>query len=201
MVNIMNEDYLFRTILIFGFAVLIPFMFYYRIRSQASGEKLDRRQEGLGLLIGIRLFGLITAVSLISFLINPENMNWSAITLPLWLRWLGVILGALAGSLILYTFHNLGTNLTDTVVTRKNHTFITSGPYRWVRHPFYVAMALAVLANSLAAANWFMLATGATVIILLALRTDIEEVKLIERFGDDYRQYMNRVNRFIPKFN
>src|SRR3989344_536615 len=178
MVNIMNEDYLFRTILIFGFAVLIPFMFYYRIRSQASGEKLDRRQEGLGLLIGIRLFGLITAVSLISFLINPENMNWSAITLPLWLRWLGVILGALAGSLILYTFHNLGTNLTDTVVTRKNHTFITSGPYRWVRHPFYVAMALAVLANSLAAANWFMLATGATVIILLALRTDIEEVKL-----------------------
>ena len=46
------------------------------------------------------------------------------------------------------------TNLTDTVVTRKEHTLVTSGPYRWVRHPFYSAFGLAVLANSVTAANF-----------------------------------------------
>ncbi len=44
------------------------------------------------------------------------------------------------------TLRSLGKNLTDTVVTRRAHTLVTSAPYRWVRHPFYDALALAVLA-------------------------------------------------------
>lgn len=42
-----------------------------------------------------------------------------------------------------WTFIVLGPNLTDTVVTRKVHGLVTTGPSRWVRHPFHVA-ALAV---------------------------------------------------------
>jgi len=33
---------------------------------------------------------------------------------------------------------------------------------------------------------------------MLVVRTPIEEAKLVERFGDDYRRYMARTNRFIP---
>jgi len=63
--------------------------------------------------------------------------------------------------MLLWTFQTLGPNLTDTVVTRKIHTLVTRGPYRWVRHPFYDSAALCIVANSLIAANWFLLLTGA----------------------------------------
>ena len=97
------------------------------------------------------------------------------------------------------TFRTLGKNLTDTVVTRAEHTLVTRGPYRWVRHPFYLATALAVVANSLVTANWFLALTGGIAFGLLVLRTRTEEEKLIERFGEDYKEYMERTGRFFPR--
>jgi protein-S-isoprenylcysteine O-methyltransferase Ste14 len=73
------------------------------------------------------------------------------------------------------------------------------GPYRWVRHPFYASVALLVPGVSLIAANWFLFVTGALVIGLLIIRTRTEEEKLLGRFGDSYRAYMERTGRFVPK--
>ena len=95
-----------------------------------------RRQEGLFLLISIRLLGVSGIAGLLAFLIAPSWMAWSSVPLPVPLRWLGVGLGIVAAALLIWTFRNLGKNLTDTVVTRKDHTLVTTGPYRWVRHPF-----------------------------------------------------------------
>ena len=89
--------------------------------------------------------------------------------------------------------------ITDTVVTRKQHSLVTTGPYRWVRHPFYVSFAVAILANSLVTANWFIFAVGAAAFLLIVVRTRKEEENLIERFGDDYRRYMQTTGRFWPR--
>src|SRR5262249_11834969 len=155
-------------------------------------EKLDRRQEGLVLLVGIRLLGLVGNGSFIAYLIDPGVMAWAALPMPGWVRWSGLSFGLLGAALILWTFHNLVKNLTDTVVTRKEHTLVTSGPYRWIRHPFYTAGALAVLGNALAAANWLFLAAGSLMFLLLAIRSRKEEENLIARFGDEYRNYRQR---------
>jgi protein-S-isoprenylcysteine O-methyltransferase Ste14 len=194
----MNDDQLFRLILLAGFVIFMPLGIRYRLRSR-SGEKLDRRQEGLFILITLRLAGIAAMLGFIAFLINPHWMEWAAIPLPIWLRWMGVGLGLIAGLAVLWTFQNLGRNLTDTVVTRKEHTLVVTGPYRWVRHPFYASAALVFLANSLATANWYLLATGVVVILLLTIRTRKEEENLIARFGDDYRAYMRRTGRFLPR--
>ena len=135
-----------------------------------------------------------------AFLIRPSWMAWSAVTLPVWLRWTGVGLGALGGFLVVWTLRTLGMNLTDTVVTRRAHTLVTGGPYRWVRHPFYVAALLMFLGNSLAAANGFLFAGGLIAFILLAARSRIEERKLLERFGEPYRTYREHTGRFLPKW-
>src|SRR5437868_371209 len=74
-----------------------------------------------------------------------------------------------------------------------------TGPYRWVRHPFYVSVALVILANSLVTANWYVFATGAVVFLLLVIRTGKEDQKLVEQFGDGYRQYMATTGRFWPR--
>jgi protein-S-isoprenylcysteine O-methyltransferase Ste14 len=195
-----NSDETFRIVLIIGAVLLFPAGLYYRIKSQASGERLDRRQEGLAILLTLRPIGLAGALGLIAFMVNPSSMAWSSLPLPDWLRWAGVGLGLAGGGLLLWTFSTLGPNLTDTVVTRKTHTLVTRGPYRWVRHPFYDSGALCILANSLVASNWFLLLTGTLALLLLVVRTRKEEENLLKRFGDDYRAYMARTGRFWPKF-
>jgi protein-S-isoprenylcysteine O-methyltransferase Ste14 len=195
----MTDDELFRLILIGGFVAVLPVGLYHRLKA-ATSEKLDRRQEGLFLLISIRLLGAVGMLGLLAFMIDPTWMAWSSVPLPVWLRWVGVGLGVLAASLLIWIFRNLGKNITDTVVTRKEHFLVLTGPYRWVRHPFYVAFALAMLANSLATANWLFFVGGAVAFALLVVRTRKEEEKLIERFGDDYRRYMATTGRFWPRF-
>lgn len=38
------------------------------------------------------------------------------------------------------------------------------------------------------------------ILLLLALRSRVEEANLLNRFGDDYRNYMDRTGRFLPLF-
>jgi len=195
----MNHDQTFRLVLIVGALLVLPVMVYHRLKSQATGEKLDRWQEGLFILFTLRPLGIATMLGLMAYMINPGWMAWSSVNFPDWLRWAGVGLGVIAGGLLVWTLRSLGGNLTDTVVTRRAHTLVSSGPYRWVRHPFYDAVALSMLANALAAANWFLLSTGSSVVALLVVRTRTEEEKLLLRFGDSYRTYMEQTGRFLPK--
>ena len=186
-------------ILVLGVAAVFPVAFYYRLRSQATGEKLDRRQEGWFILLTLRPIGLVKILGVIAWVIRPEWMAWSSVELPLAARWTGVGFGVVSGACLIWVFHSLGANLTDTVVTRKHHTLVTTGPYRWVRHPFYLTFVMVVIADSSIAANWFFALTGVLCLALIVLRTAKEEENLIARFGDDYREYMRTTGRFFPR--
>jgi protein-S-isoprenylcysteine O-methyltransferase Ste14 len=59
--------------------------------------------------------------------------------------------------------------------------------------------ALLGVATSLAGANWFFFVAGCLMFLPLAIRTRKEEENLIARFGDDYRNYMQRTGRFLPR--
>ena len=197
--SVMNEDATFQTALIVGFVVVVGIVLFHRIKAHAAGDKLDRRQEGVFVLVALRLTGLVVWSSVIAYMVNPSSMAWSSLALPDVLRWLGVGLCAAVAALLLWTLRSLGPNLTDTVVTRRAHTLVMHGPYRWVRHPFYDCVALLILSFALMAANWFILVGGALFILLAVVRTRIEEMKLVERFGEDYRAYMARTGRFFPR--
>lgn len=194
----MNDDQLFRLILLAGFVILLPIGVYHRLKSR-TGEKLDRRQEGWIILVALRLGGITGLLGVFAYLLNPAWLAWAALPLPNWLRWTGAGFGVISVLLFVWTLRNLGKNLTDTVVTRQHHTLITTGPYRWIRHPFYTAAALMIPASFLLTANWFFLAIGTAIFVLLAIRTRKEEDNLIARFGDDYRNYIQRTGRFVPR--
>ena len=123
----MNHDQLFRLILLAWFVIFMPIGVYHRLRS-LTGERLDRRQEGIFILITLRLIGVGGIIGLIAYLISPANMAWASVPLPVWLRWTGVGLSVIAGLLLVWMFHTLGRNLTDTVVTRKEHTLCHHRP-------------------------------------------------------------------------
>jgi protein-S-isoprenylcysteine O-methyltransferase Ste14 len=190
-----------RAVLIVVMLLLLPFGVYHRVKSQSTGERLDRRQEGLFILATLRPLGAVFWLGLLAWMINPGWMAWSSVPLPAWSRWVGI--GALltGAALLVWTFRSLGANLTDTVVTRKKHTLVMHGPYRWIRHPLYSAAGLFIPAMSLIAANWFFFALGMVLLCVLVMRTRIEEANLVLRFGDSYQKYMDRTGRFLPRLN
>ena len=194
----MNNEWMFRVALVVGLLTLLSVGLPHRLRAR-TGERLDRRQEGLALAITLRLVGLGYWLGLLCYIIRPEWMAWGAVPLPAALRWMGAPLVVAAICLFGWTLHHLGPNLTDTVVTRQRHTLITSGPYRFMRHPFYASAGLFFPAISLLAANVFLLVTGGMAFALLINRTGREEANLVARFGDEYRHYQERTGRILPK--
>jgi protein-S-isoprenylcysteine O-methyltransferase Ste14 len=195
----MNHDQALRAVLCVVFLVVLPIGIYHRLQSQATGETLDRRQEGLFILATLRPMGAAFWIGVIAWMVDPGSMKWSSVSLPVWLRWAGVGVIAIACGLLVWTFRSLGRNLTDTVVTRREHTLVVQGPYSWIRHPLYGSAALLTVAVSLITANWFLFVTGAVIVCLLIIRTRTEEDNLVARFGDSYRTYMERTGRFVPR--
>ena len=195
----MDHDQALRAVLFVVLLVVLPIGIYHRLKSQATRETLDRRQEGLFILATLRPLGAAFWIGLIAWMVDPGWMEWSSVPLPLWLRWTGVGLIAIACGLLVWTFRSLGRNLTDTVVTRQQHTLVVQGPYFWIRHPLYDSAALLTVAVSLMAANWFLFVTGVVIVSLLIIRTRTEEENLVARFGDSYRTYMEQTGRFLPR--
>ena len=112
-----------------------------------------------------------TAVGAVVLLAAPPLMAWSLVTLRSW-------------------------RLLPNVETA--HELCTSGPYRFVRHPIYVAFDLLAVGSVLVAPTP-SIAFGAALLVLGGdLRARLEERALLASFGDRYRDYMARVRRAIP---
>ena len=193
----MYEDEPFHTLLIAAALVIFPMMFYHRLKARTD-EPLDRAQEGRFILFTLRPIGLATMAGVFTYLVSPASMRWAFAPMPVSARWIAIAAGAIGTLCLFWTVSTLGPNLTDTVVTRRDHTLVTNGPYRFVRHPFYGCVALLLASFGVAAANWALLLGGVIVVALLVLRTAVEEARLVARFGDRYRGYMNTTGRFLP---
>src|SRR6185503_5218198 len=103
----MSDEQLFRLILLTEFVLFMPIGIHHRLKAR-TGEKLDRRQEGLFILVTLRLTGVAGMAGLIAYLINPASMAWASVPLPVWLRWTGVGLAAIALLLLVWMFRTLG---------------------------------------------------------------------------------------------
>ena len=192
-------DWPYRLAVMLQLAAYVPVGVFHRLRSRQTRERLDRRQEGWGILIALRLTGLVMAGSTVVYLLRPSLIAWAQADLPAAVRWTGAPLALAGAVLFAATLRALGRNLTDTVVTRKAHTLVVGGPYRWVRHPFYLSALVGGLGTALLSASLLIL--GATLIVygLLVVRTPIEELHLAERFGESYEEYRREVPPFWPR--
>ena len=74
--------------------------------------------------------------------------------------------------------------------------FQTPFLYKIVRHPIYFGLLLALWATPTMTVGHLLFSVGATAYILIG--ATLEEMDLIERFGDNYRQYRNEVSMLLP---
>lgn len=195
----MNEN-IFRILAASILFTAVGISSYFRRKAdRESGEKISRKVDGTAMMTVIKIGGLILWLSPLVYLLNPAWMAWSKIGLPEWVRWLGVGIGIACTSLIYWLFSSIGSGITPTSATRTKHTLVTSGPYRWVRHPLYTVGSSMFISFGVTADNWFIIALGVLAFIGMAIRTPKEETNLIEKFGDEYREYMKHTGRFFPK--
>ncbi|MDE2341861.1 MAG: isoprenylcysteine carboxylmethyltransferase family protein [Betaproteobacteria bacterium] len=110
---------------------------------------------------------------------------------------LGLALSAVA--LTLWVFrHNPPGNFNIRPEPRANARLVTSGPYRRVRHPMYVALLLGTAAIAAAGSDgglsWGL---WALLVLVLHFKAALEERLLEERFPE-YRDYRQHTGRFLP---
>lgn len=176
-------------------------IYFRRKADRDSGEKLSRSADGTPMMLVIRIFGLVLWLSPFVYLLNPQWMAWSKIGLPEWARWFGFGFGIIVVGLIYWLFTSIGSGITPVSATRKEHKLVTHGIYRWVRHPLYTVGSSLYISFGLMSDNWFIIFMGVVAFIVMAIRTPKEEANLIEKFGDEYREYMKRTGRFLPKLS
>ena len=195
----MNET-IFRILAAFILFTGVGISIYFRRKADRdSGEKLSRKLDGTPMMLVIRIFGLILWLSPIVYLLNPLWMSWSKIGLTESMRWIGFGFGIIVVGLIYWLFTSIQGGITPVSATRSNHKLVTHGIYRWVRHPLYSVGSSLYISFGLMSDSWFIILMGVLAFIVMAIRTPKEEANLIEKFGDEYREYMKRTGRFLPK--
>jgi protein-S-isoprenylcysteine O-methyltransferase Ste14 len=173
---------------------------HYLRPAKAAGLLLGRREEGVFLSVAIGLPYLAYCVGIVVYLIKPEWMAWSSTGITPWVRWIGFVPLFVGGAVILWGAAHLRGNFALSIATKKHHTLVKTGPYRYVRHPLYSAVLVEAVGVSLLMANWFVAVMVAVFWIVLIYRTRLEESNLINRFGDEYKDYMTKSGRFVPSF-
>jgi protein-S-isoprenylcysteine O-methyltransferase Ste14 len=163
-------------------------------------DKLDRNKEGIAFLIFWSLFGVLLLFFIVSLLFALRYVSWAFMSLPLWIRYIGLGLAVTISPLLLWMFRSLGSNITDTVDTRAEHTPVTGGIYRFVRHPLYILASPFYGALGLITDNWVFFALGGfSFLVIGIIRTGREEQELEERFGDEFRAYRARTGKYLPR--
>ena len=137
--------------------------------------------------------------ALVLYAVNPPWLSAFAIPFPMWVRWIGVGLTVLSILLLVWVHHTLGTHWSTSLQLQEKHTLVTSGPYRWVRHPMYTVLFGFFVGVLLISAFWPVALLVVVSILMLYARIGKEEAMMIEQFGDAYRAYMRRTGRLLPR--
>ncbi len=196
-------DSTFTIIYIIGLIIgcVIRGVCVFRVRNIKRNKQdriTDDRETGLDkLLVFIPAFGMfiIPVIYLLS-----SRLDFADYRLPIWAGWTGAVV-FVAGLWLLWRSHtDLGNSWLPTLQIRENHSLITRGVFLYIRHPMYAAHLLWGIGQALLLQNWI---AGPSMLLFLlplyVLRIPREEQMMLDHFGEEYRLYMNRTGRIIPR--
>jgi protein-S-isoprenylcysteine O-methyltransferase Ste14 len=127
---------------------------------------------------------------ILSFLLYDEDGNTTIRNIGWVILWISAIFGWLP----IFTLRKLGGVPQGKGYVRTT-VLVDRGVYAIVRHPQYLAGMLLGLALTLIAQHWIVAVLGAAAIIVYYVDTYEEEASSIEKFGEQYIQYMKKVPR------
>jgi protein-S-isoprenylcysteine O-methyltransferase Ste14 len=158
----------------------------------AIGVKHDTQSHLLqrfGLMFAIIAAFLLPHLPIFSFLdfvsVNPILSS------------IGVVLCASGMALLVWARQKLGRNWSQTVSAKEGQELVTSGPYRYIRHPMYAGGLIACIGSAIVVG-------GAWVFLLVILgslflwRVGLEDKLMEQQFPNEYPDYKKRTKALIP---
>ena len=190
-------DNIFEVIFLVGFVAgsVIRKIYTFRCR---QGKAVKKHMDIVDIILLI-----VTGIGMVLpfFFIFTPLLSFADYHLPGWLGWLGTAIFAMALLLLWRSHADLGRNWSAILQIRKEHSLVTNGIYRHIRHPMYAAHLLWAIAQGLLLENW--LAGWAFLVVFVPLyliRAPKEEKLMLEQFGEQYSQYITRTGGIIPRF-
>lgn len=174
--------------------------FYHRIKANRQKDRFSRmKNEGSGIFLVLRIVGFSLWIICLLYPLFPGIFRPFTFRENVIVQITGMILAVGAIPMGYAVFTSIGKNITDTVETRKNHQLITTGIYRYIRHPLYTTGFLFFIGLGLLSSNWLVILLSCLVLVALVIRTQTEEEELIKLFGDQYIEYRKTTGKFFPK--
>jgi protein-S-isoprenylcysteine O-methyltransferase Ste14 len=160
-----------------------------RVRAEAT-----KRDSGSQILL--RVFVVPAAVVVI---LSPRIAPGLTVHPPLVPVVVGMVVFATGEAMRLWAKHALGRYFTYTVQTSSDQPVVTTGPYRFVRHPSYTGLLLMGIGAGLAYGNWLGVGVlTAAMLCGIVYRISVEERALLADLGDRYRAFAEHRKRLIP---
>ena len=129
-----------------------------------------------------------------------SKYDFANYNLPNFVSWAGVVVFVIAIWLLHKSHVDLKRQWTFAPAIRKNHKLITTGIFKYIRHPMYAAHILWAIAQAMILPNWIV---GYSFLIpflpFYFFRVFKEEKMMIKEFGKGYKDYMKKTGRLIPK--
>ena len=190
-------DSTFEIIYVIGFVVGSVIRKIY-VRGRRKNKIADDWENWLD-----KLLLVIVSIGFIAVPLVYIVAGWPAFAdyeLPMWAGWIGMVVFAGALVLLWRSHVDLGLNWSPMLKIRKEHTLVTKGVYKYIRHPMYCAHLLWAIAQVLLLQNWIAgPAFLVTSVPLYLYRMPIEERMMLGRFPEEYKVYMRRSGRIFPR--
>jgi protein-S-isoprenylcysteine O-methyltransferase Ste14 len=180
-------------------ALIIEMIIRVPLNRKRKQEKMSERRvtnQEIFLLVLLFLGGFVTPI----IYATTDWLDFANYTLPAWAGWLGVLL-LVAGVFIFWRAHaDLGLNWSPSLEIREKHELITRGIYGMIRHPMYASQWLVAIAQPLLLQNWIAGFLNLIAFIpFYFLRVRAEEQMMLDSFGTQYQEYMNKTGGVVPK--
>ena len=140
-------DTFFRITFLLGWLIFGGIRVHYARKSsfaeKSRSERLQAiREEGrVSAFLLLVMFWLYLAVAAMHIL-ALDIIDWSYVSLPILLRYIGTILGIISISYVYWTHSTLRQNYSATLETSEGQQVVREGPYARVRHPIYSSHTL-----------------------------------------------------------
>jgi methyltransferase len=158
-------------------------------RALAASGARRAPEPGFALMVALHTGVLVASAVEVVALHRPFTL---AVGVP------ALVAFALANALRAWVIATLGTHWNVQVVGSLDLGVVTTGPYRWIRHPNYVAVFVELLALPLIHGAWVTALVGAALhVFVLARRLAVEEPVLAA--DPHYRRLMGGKPRFVPR--
>ncbi|MDQ0191268.1 isoprenylcysteine carboxylmethyltransferase family protein [Alicyclobacillus cycloheptanicus] len=178
--------------LLFWIWLVLEIAFAARARRlRTNGTRRTYRDRGSAAAIVLGMYVLLA----ITFWFASNRFGF----LPVWTRWVGLVLMA-SGIVIRFSaIRQLGRFFSPLVNVAEDQQIIQTGWYRHIRHPAYTGGWITAVGIALSLRTWWgAVLCGVGLFLLYLYRIHVEEQALVDHFGEPYRSYMKRTKRMFP---